>query len=72
MHRLQLDFLHTGALFTSLIDLRMARQTGGIFYLRIEDTDKKREVDGSVGLLTSEMNIFGITPNEGVISDTEE
>lgn len=65
-------FLHTGALFTSLIDQRIAKQSGGIFYLRIEDTDKKREVDGSVGLLTNEMKIFGIVPDEGVISDTEE
>ncbi|MCX8074958.1 MAG: glutamate--tRNA ligase [Clostridia bacterium] len=65
-------FLHTGALFTSLINQRIAKQSDGIFYLRIEDTDKKREVDGSVGLLTSEMKIFGIYPDEGVISDTEE
>lgn len=65
-------FLHTGALFTSLVGKRIAAQTGGIFYLRIEDTDKKREVDGSIGLLTSEMKKFGIIPDEGVISDTEE
>ncbi|MDF2865483.1 MAG: glutamate--tRNA ligase [Clostridia bacterium] len=65
-------FLHTGALFTSLVNKRIAEQTGGIFYLRIEDTDKKREVDGSVTLLTSEMKKFGILPNEGVMSDTEE
>ncbi|MDD2376778.1 MAG: glutamate--tRNA ligase [Clostridia bacterium] len=65
-------FLHTGALFTSLVNKRIADQTNGIFYLRIEDTDKKREVDGSVTLLTSEMKKFGILPNEGVMSDTEE
>jgi glutamyl-tRNA synthetase len=65
-------FLHTGALFTSLVGKRIAEQTNGIFYLRIEDTDKKREVEGSVTLLTSEMKKFGIVPDEGVISDTEE
>jgi len=65
-------FLHTGALFTSLVNKKIADQTNGIFYLRIEDTDKKREVDGSVTLLTSEMKKFGIVPNEGVMSDTEE
>lgn len=65
-------FLHTGALFTSLVGKRFATQTNGIFYLRIEDTDKKREVENSVTLLTSEMHKFGITPDEGVISDTEE
>lgn len=65
-------FLHTGALFTSLVGKRIAAQTGGIFYLRIEDTDKKREVENSVTLLTSEMHKFGITPDEGVMSDSEE
>jgi len=65
-------FLHTGALFTSLVGKRITQQTNGIFYLRIEDTDKKREVEGSVTLLTSEMKKFGIVPDEGVISDTEE
>lgn len=65
-------FLHTGALFTSLVNKRIAEQTGGVFYLRIEDTDKKREVEDSVSLLTAEMKKFGITPHEGVMSDTEE
>lgn len=65
-------FLHTGALFTSLVNKRIAQQTNGVFYLRIEDTDKKREVEDSVSLLTAEMKKFGITPQEGVMSDTEE
>ncbi len=65
-------FLHTGALFTSLANKRIAEQTGGIFYLRIEDTDKKREVEDSVTMLTSEMKKFGIAPHEGVMSETEE
>ncbi|MEG1313774.1 MAG: glutamate--tRNA ligase, partial [Bacilli bacterium] len=65
-------FLHTGALFTSLVNKKIASQTNGVFYLRIEDTDKKREVEGSVSLLTAEMKRFGITTDEGVISDTEE
>ncbi|MEG1010053.1 MAG: glutamate--tRNA ligase family protein [Clostridia bacterium] len=65
-------FLHTGALFTSLINKQIAKQTKGVFYLRIEDTDKKREVEGSTKSLINEMNIFGITPDEGVISDNNE
>lgn len=65
-------FLHTGALFTSLINKRVASETNGVFFLRIEDTDKKREVEGSSENLTSQLNIFGITPDEGVISQTEE
>lgn len=65
-------FLHTGALFTSLINKRIAEQSGGIFMLRIEDTDRKREVEGSIKLLTKEMNDFKVSPIEGAISDTEE
>jgi glutamyl-tRNA synthetase len=65
-------FLHTGALYTSLAGNRLAKQTDGIYYLRIEDTDRKREVEGSIGMFTREMNDFGIVPDEGVVSDTEE
>lgn len=65
-------FLHTGALYTSLAGSKIAHQTGGIYYLRIEDTDQKRLVEGSIGAFTKEMNEFGIIPDEGVISDEEE
>lgn len=65
-------FFHTGSLFTSLIDKKLANQTGGVFYLRIEDTDQKREVENSVRDLTSQMKEFGVTPDEGVISEDEE
>lgn len=65
-------FLHTGALYTSLVDKKLADQSGGVFYLRIEDTDRKREVPGSVKLFTDELRAFGITPTEGVVSETEE
>ncbi len=37
-------FLHTGSLFTSLVSARFSHQTHGIFYIRLEDTDQKREV----------------------------
>ena len=40
-------FLHTGSLFTSLISARYAKQSGGVFYIRLEDTDTKREIQGS-------------------------
>ncbi|MEG2310600.1 MAG: glutamate--tRNA ligase [Clostridia bacterium] len=65
-------FLHTGALFTSLVNKKIAQQTNGIFYIRIEDTDRKREVDGSVKLSCEELKRFGLSPDEGVISDKEE
>lgn len=65
-------FLHTGALFTSLFGNRLAKQSNGIYYLRIEDTDRKREVEGSIAKFTKELNEFGIVPDEGIISDTQE
>ena len=40
-------FVHTGSLFAALISYRMAKQTNGVFYFRLEDTDTKREVDNS-------------------------
>lgn len=65
-------FLHTGALFTSLVNRQIAKQSDGVFFLRIEDTDRKREVEGSADLLVKQMNIFGITPDEGVIASDKE
>lgn len=65
-------FLHTGAVYGSLIDKKIANQTNGIFILRIEDTDKKREVEHGVRDLVNEMKEFSIIPDEGVISESEE
>ena len=44
-------FMHLGNLFGALIDERLAHQSGGVLYLRIEDTDAKREVPGAVEVL---------------------
>lgn len=65
-------FLHTGALFTTLVDKLLALQSEGTYYLRIEDTDSKREVKGSVELFTSELAKFGLLPEEGVLSSNKE
>ena len=65
-------FLHTGALYTLFVNKKIAEQSEGIFYLRIEDTDKKREVEGSVFRFTEELKSFGINLKEGVISKDEE
>ena len=65
-------FLHTGALFTTLVDKLIAHDNNGSYMLRVEDTDKKREVLGSVKLFTEELAQFGLSPDEGVISETEE
>lgn len=58
-------FLHTGSLFTSMICQKLAKQTNGVFYIRLEDTDTKREIQGSGEKLLEEMKQFNIVPNEG-------
>lgn len=65
-------FLHTGSLFTSLIGYKMAKQSDGVFYTRLEDTDQKREIQGSGAALLKELEVFGIVPNEGYLGDNLE
>jgi len=59
-------FLHIGSLFTSYVDKLAAAASGGVFYLRIEDTDKKREVEDGVSGIVSGLCAFGLGPDEGV------
>ena len=65
-------FLHTGSLFTSLVAYKMAKDSGGIFYLRLEDTDTKREVEGSALLLIKQLHEFGIEADEGYLGNEEK
>ena len=62
-------FLHTGSLFTSLIAWRFAKQTNGVFYFRLEDTDTKREIKGSDVDLLKQLKEFGIEPDEGFFGE---
>lgn len=59
-------FVHLGNLYNAIIGERLAHQSGGVFFLRVEDTDAKREVEGAVELVISSMNYFGIEFDEGV------
>ena len=65
-------FLHTGSLFMSMICHKVATQTGGVFYVRLEDTDTKREIQGSGKLLLNQLKTFGVYPSEGYMGDHEE
>ena len=65
-------FLHTGSLFTSLISARFAKQSGGVFYIRLEDTDTKREIEGSGESLIKQLKVFDVIADEGYESDTKE
>jgi len=58
-------FMHIGIIYAGLISERLAHQTDGVFYLRIEDTDKKREVKGGSALITNVLENFGIKIDEG-------
>ncbi len=65
-------FVHIGGLYQSLIARKLASQTEGVFFLRIEDTDQKREVENGVSGIVNSLKDFDIVPDEGMISETEE
>ncbi|MCD8194791.1 MAG: glutamate--tRNA ligase [Coprobacillus sp.] len=64
-------FLHTGSLFTAMICDKVARQSGGVFYLRLEDTDTKREIENSKTIILDQLKAFNITPSEGFLGDKQ-
>ena len=64
--------MHIGGLYQSLIAKKVAEQTKGIFFLRIEDTDQKREIENGVSEIVTSMSKFDMEPDEGMISETEE
>ncbi len=64
-------FVHMGALFAAFIESKMARQTNGVFYLRIEDTDQKREVENGVNGIITDLKNYGVTIDEGMTSESE-
>ena len=65
-------FVHIGALLVSFLNGRFASQTKGICYLRIEDTDQERSIENGISSIINSLNSFGITFDEGPISETEE
>ncbi|MDY4959309.1 MAG: glutamate--tRNA ligase, partial [Lentihominibacter sp.] len=65
-------FIHLGNLYGALIDERLAHQSGGTFYLRIEDTDDKRYVEGAVETVISSLRFFGINFDEGASEDGDK
>ncbi len=58
-------FMHLGNLYVALANERIAHQSNGVFYLRIEDTDEKRKVEGAVEVIHQSLKYFGITFDEG-------
>ena len=64
-------FVHIGGLYQSAIAKKLANQTEGVFFLRIEDTDQKREVENAIKDIVTSLKDFGLEPDEGMISETE-
>ena len=58
-------FIHLGNLYGALADERVAHQSNGVFFLRIEDTDLKRKVEGAVETILSTFKYFNINYDEG-------
>lgn len=65
-------FMHFGNLFSCMIAYKTAVASGGIFYIRVEDTDQKRKVDGAIETMLDALKTYNIVPDEGVISEQDE
>ena len=57
-------FVHMGSLFGAFCDYIYAKQSNGVFYLRIEDTDQKRSIENGTEGIFNDLDAFSITPNE--------
>ena len=57
-------FMHIGGFFQCIIDRNIAKKSGGVFYLRIEDTDKKRELIGASTIILETLKRYGYLPDE--------
>ncbi|MCM1052799.1 MAG: glutamate--tRNA ligase [Ruminococcus sp.] len=65
-------FIHMGNVYASFIERKIARQSGGIFYLRIEDTDQKRYVKDGIQRIIKDLKDFNIEFDECPLNETEE
>ena len=65
-------FVHIGSLHAAFMSERIAHTSGGVFFLRIEDTDQKREIEGGVDKIVSALQTLGIKIDEGCISEATE
>lgn len=65
-------FLHFGNLFTCLVSYKTAKSTDGVFFVRVEDTDQKRKVDGAIDVMLKGLAVYGIEADEGVVGENTE
>ena len=64
--------MHIGGLYQALIAKMVSKKSNGVFFVRIEDTDQKREVENGISNIVNALKDFEIMPDEGMISETEE
>jgi len=62
-------FVHMGNMLSCFIENKLPEQTNGVFYLRIEDTDQKREIENGIDNIVNAIKVLGLNYNEGVISN---
>ncbi len=62
-------YLHIGGLLNTVIERKVTKQTGGVFFLRIEDTDQKREIEGATTAMINSLKDFGVEFDEGMTDD---
>lgn len=65
-------YLHIGSLRTALFSYLLAKKNGGVFFLRIEDTDRERHVEDATKNLAKMLAWAGIPPTEGVLLEHEQ
>ena len=64
-------YMHIGGLYQALIAKKISSQTEGVFFLRVEDTDQKREIENGVSEIVNSLKEFKVEADEGMISMTE-
>ena len=62
-------FMHVGGIYAALMSERVAHQSGGVFFLRVEDTDQKRKIEGATEIISTSLSRYGIFADEGVDKD---
>lgn len=65
-------FLHFGNLFTCVTAYKTAKDSDGVFFVRVEDTDQKRKVDGAIDIMLQGLSVYGVNADEGVVAENKE
>ena len=63
--------VHIGGIYQSLVAIMEAKKTDGVFFLRIEDTDQKREIENAISDIVNSLIDFEMKPDEGMLNEEE-